>query len=79
MKKRSKRFKKLLDNFKTAEISKVKDVIELIKKNSNAKFDESIEFHIKTNADPKHADQQLRETTDLPNGTGKEIKILVFK
>lgn len=43
-----------------------------------AKFDESVEIHIRTNADPRHADQQFREVTTLPHGTGKQMRVFVF-
>ena len=77
LKRTSKRYKELKSKVSEENLN-LSSAVKLLKECSNAKFDESIEFHIKTNADPKHADQQLRETTDLPNGTGKEIKILVF-
>jgi len=43
-----------------------------------AKFDEAVEVHIRTNADPRHADQQFREVTTLPHGTGKQMRVLAF-
>ena len=43
-----------------------------------AKFDESVEIHLMTNADPKNADEQLRTVADLPHGTGKKVRVLVF-
>jgi len=54
------------------------DSIGLIKDISSAKFDESVEIHLMTNADPKNADEQLRTVADLPHGTGKKIRVLVF-
>ena len=56
----------------------VAESIDLIKDISSAKFDESIEIHLVTSADPKNADQQLRTVAELPHGTGKVVKILVF-
>tara|TARA_B100001167_G_C16750423_1_gene295837 strand:+ start:419 stop:1126 length:708 start_codon:yes stop_codon:yes gene_type:complete len=56
----------------------VAESIDLVKDVSSANFDESVEVHLITSADPKNADQQLRTVADLPHGTGKEIKILVF-
>lgn len=50
----------------------------LLKEVSFAKFDETVEAHIRTNLDPRKADQQLRGTVLLPNGTGKQVRILVF-
>lgn len=50
----------------------------LAKKYATAKFDEAVEFHITTAADPRHADQQIREVAELPHGTGKQVRIMVF-
>ena len=54
------------------------DALSIIKKNANAKFDETIEAHIRLGIDPKYTDQQLRTTVALPNGTGQSIKIAVI-
>lgn len=55
-----------------------KKAAELLKKVSSAKFDETIEAHIRLGVDSRHADQQVRGAIVLPNGTGKEVKVLVF-
>ena len=54
------------------------DAIALAKKTANAKFDETIEVHIRTGCDGRHAEQQIRGAVVLPNGTGKTVKVLVF-
>ena len=54
------------------------DAIALVKKTAVAKFDETIEVHIRTGCDGRHADQQIRGAVVLPNGTGKTVKVLVF-
>ena len=54
------------------------EAIDLAKQSAVAKFDESIELHINTSADPRHADQQIRTVATLPNGTGKTIRVLAF-
>ena len=54
------------------------EAIALAKKSAVAKFDETIEVHIRTGCDGRHADQQIRGAVVLPNGTGKEVKVLVF-
>ena len=54
------------------------DAIGLAKKTATAKFDETIEDHIRTGCDGRHAEQQIRGAVVLPNGTGKEVKVLVF-
>ena len=54
------------------------DAIALVKKTATAKFDETIELHIRTGCDGRHAEQQIRGAVVLPNGTGKTVKVLVF-
>ena len=56
----------------------VKESIALVKETATAKFDETIEAHVRLGVDPRHADQQVRATVVLPHGTGKSKKILVF-
>ena len=66
---------KLVDKEKEYE---AKEALELIEKLPKAKFDETVELHVKLGVDSKHADQQVRGTVVLPNGTGKTLKVLVF-
>lgn len=54
------------------------EAIELVQKVSKAKFDESVELHIRLGVDSRHADQQVRGAVVLPNGTGKTVKVAVF-
>ena len=54
------------------------EAIALVKKTATAKFDETIEVHIKTGCDGRHAEQQIRGAVVLPNGTGKTVRVLVF-
>ena len=56
----------------------VADAVALVKKTAGAKFDETIEAHIRTGCDGRHADQQIRGAVVLPHGTGKKVRILVF-
>jgi large subunit ribosomal protein L1 len=55
-----------------------RDAISLVKQLKRAKFDESVEVHVRTGLNVRHADEQLRGTVALPNGLGKEVKIAVF-
>ena len=66
---------KLVDKTKTYD---VKEALEVIEKMPKRKFDETVELHVKLGVDSKHADQQVRGTVVLPNGTGKSLKVLVF-
>ena len=66
---------KLIEQGKKYEI---KEALELIEKMPKAKFDETLELHVKLGVDSKHADQQVRGTVILPNGTGKTQRVLVF-
>ena len=66
---------KLVDKTKEYEI---KEALELVEKMPKPKFDETVELHVKLGVDSKHADQQVRGTVVLPNGTGKTQKVLVF-
>ena len=66
---------KLVDSNKEYEI---KEALEIIEKMPKTKFDQTVELHVKLGVDSKHADQQVRGTVVLPNGTGKTQKVLVF-
>ena len=73
--------KKYTDSVKLIDKSKVYDPSEalaLVCETSKAKFDETIEIHIRLGVDSRHADQQVRGAVVLPNGTGKKVKVLVF-
>ena len=76
-----KRGKKYVEAAKLIDRSVLYDkeeAIALVKKSATAKFDETIEAHIRTGCDGRHADQQIRGAVVLPHGTGKKVRILVF-
>ena len=56
----------------------IEEAVSLVKKGAKAKFDETVELHIRTGCDGRHAEQQIRGAVVLPNGTGKDVKVLVF-
>ena len=66
---------KLIDRSKLYEPD---EAIELVKKVATAKFDETIEVHLRTGCDGRHAEQQVRGAVVLPNGTGRSVRVLVF-
>lgn len=76
--KHGKRYKQLADGFDSTQLYDLPEAVELVKKNANAKFNESVELHVKLGVDSRHADQQVRGATVLPNGTGNEVKVLVI-
>lgn len=73
--------KKYVDSLKLIDKNKLYDAgeaIELCTKMASAKFDETVEVHVKLGVDSRHADQQVRGAIVLPNGTGKKVKVLVI-
>ena len=68
-------YAKLIDR---ATFYEIEDAVALAKKTAAAKFDETVEVHIRTGCDGRHAEQQIRGAVVLPNGTGKTVKVLVF-
>lgn len=76
-----KRGKKFNDAFNKVEREKLYDLneaVELLKQISFAKFDETVDIAVKLGVDPRHADQMVRGSVSLPNGTGKTVSVLVF-
>ena len=56
----------------------IPEAVSLLKKTATAKFDETVELHIRTGCDGRHAEEQIRGAVVLPNGTGKTVRVLVF-
>lgn len=78
MAKLGKRTRAAREAFEGKENLSVADAVELVKSNANAKFDETVEISLNLGVDPRHADQMVRGTVNLPNGTGKSVKVAVF-
>ena len=76
--KRGKKYAEAAKAIDRAALYDVNDAIALVKKSAVAKFDETIEVHIRTGCDGRHADQQIRGAVVLPHGTGKKVRVLVF-
>ena len=64
--------------FAGKELVKVTEAVALVKDNAKAKFDETFEISMQLGVDPRHADQMVRGTVDLPHGTGKTVRVAVF-
>ncbi len=78
MPKRSKSYQEIAKTFEKAKLHEPKEAMEVLSKTAKAKFDETVEVHIKLGVDGRHADQQIRGALVLPHGTGKSKKVLVF-
>ena len=78
MVKHSRRYSTVAERVEVGRDYQPLDAIELVKEVSTAKFDETVEVHLRTNSDPRHADQMIRGVTVLPHGLGKPIRVLVF-
>ena len=76
--KRGKRYNESAKLVDSKKLYPAKEAIEIIEKMPKTKFDQTVELHVKLGVDSKHADQQVRGTVVLPNGTGKTQKVLVF-
>ena len=78
MPKRSRRYSEAAKDFDKTQTYEVAEAVQHVKELATAKFDETIEMHIRLGVDGRHADQQVRGATVLPHGTGKTAKVLVF-
>jgi large subunit ribosomal protein L1 len=76
--KRGKNYRKVADAIDKTKIYSLEEGIELALKGGYTKFDQSVDIAIRLGVDPRHADQMVRSSVVLPNGTGKEIRVLVF-
>ena len=75
---RGKKYKEALKSFDRTQIYDADAAIAQVKKMAAAKFDETVEVHLRTGCDGRHADQQIRGAVVLPHGTGKTVRVLVF-
>ena len=76
--KRGKKYREIAKGYDKSTQFGIADAIEQAKKNAKAKFDETMEVHIRTGCDGRHAEQQVRGAVVLPHGTGKTVRVLVF-
>jgi large subunit ribosomal protein L1 len=78
MRRHSKRFRSLTEKLESQQLHPLVDAVKLVKQNATAKFDESVDIAIKLGIDAKKTDQLVSGTVSLPNGTGKQVRVLVF-
>ncbi|MDP9017728.1 MAG: 50S ribosomal protein L1, partial [Candidatus Eremiobacteraeota bacterium] len=78
MRTHGKRFKKLIEGQDPKTLFDTTEAIALVKKNANAKFNETVEVHIRLGVDPKKSDQNVRGTVLLPHGTGRTVRVIAF-
>ena len=78
MVKHSKRYSAVADKIEEDRLYEPGQAIDLAKEVSTAKFDETVELHLRTNVDPRHADQMVRGVAAMPHGLGKTVRVLVF-
>jgi large subunit ribosomal protein L1 len=78
MVKHSRRYKTVAERVQVGRDYQPREAVELVKEVSTAKFDETVEVHLRTNSDPRHADQMIRGVIVLPHGLGKPVRVLVF-
>ena len=76
--KRGKKYQEAVKSFDKYAQYDLGEAISLVKKNATAKFDETVELHLRTGCDGRHAEQQVRGAVVLPHGTGKTVRVLVF-
>ena len=76
--KKGKRYAEAAKLVNRANLYDVEEAVEIVKKSASAKFDETVEAHIRLGVDGRHADQQVRGAVVLPHGTGKTVRVLVF-
>ena len=78
MPKRGKKYQEAAKLFDRAAVYSPQEALGLVKQTSTANFDATVELHLRTGLDPRHAEQQVRGVVLLPKGTGKQVRILVF-
>lgn len=78
MRKHGKRFKALATGYDAKQMFDPSEAIALVKKNANAKFNETVEVHVRLGVDPKKSDQNVRGTVLLPHGTGRTVRVIAF-
>jgi large subunit ribosomal protein L1 len=78
MKWHGKKYRDIVKTYDHAKLYDAKEASEIVKRNAKAKFDETVEIHIRLGVDPKKSDQNVRGTVQLPHGTGRTVRVIAF-
>jgi large subunit ribosomal protein L1 len=78
MRRHGKRFRNVIASYDATHLYEPTEAAAIVKRNANAKFNETIEIHIRLGVDPKKSDQNVRGTVNLPHGTGRTVRVIVF-
>ncbi len=78
MRTHGKRHRKMLESYDAKLLLAAKEAVSLVKKNATAKFNETVELHVRLGVDPKKSDQNVRGTVNLPHGTGRTVRVIAF-
>ena len=78
MAKQSKRMSAARASYDKEAVHSVSDAVKIVKSNATTKFDETVEVAVNLGVDPRHADQMVRDVVNLPNGTGRDVRVAVF-
>ena len=78
MRKRSKRYRELAEKYDLETAKSIDEAAKILKESATAKFDESIDLALRLNIDTRKADQQVRGSFSMPNGTGRDVRVIVF-
>ncbi len=78
LERRGKSYRKVAEQVEAGKVYSLEEALELATKTNPAKFDASVEVHVRLGVDPRQADQNIRATVSLPNGTGKDVRVAVF-
>lgn len=78
MSKHGKRYREAAEKIEKASFYELRDALQIVKDTASAKFDETVDAVVRLNVDPRHADQIVRGTVNLPHGTGKSIRVLAI-
>ncbi|MBV9439845.1 MAG: 50S ribosomal protein L1 [Candidatus Eremiobacteraeota bacterium] len=78
MRRHGKRFRQLTGSYDRERLYEPTEAAAIVKRNANAKFNETVEIHVKLGVDPKKSDQNVRGTVNLPHGTGRSVRVIAF-